>query len=182
MGGKSNAGAQISWGLQYIKDRYKDPIGAETHEKSIGWYAQGTQDARKGLAVVGERGPELIKLTGGEAIINASQAAHVARQDVKQPVMPQYQPRNTELPQSAAKLLKGGFTLPEIGPASMSPAGAAGHGGRAGGDVHLNFNQGSIMLGSGVAQNDVAAFIRQVERAVQSSSTIQAVASGTLHG
>ena len=182
MGGKSNAGAQISWGLQYIKDRYKDPIGAETHEKNIGWYAQGTQDARKGLAVVGERGPELIKLTGGEAIINASQAAHVAKQDVKQPVMPQYQPRNTELPQSAAKLLKGGFTLPETGPASMSPAGAAGHGGRAGGDVHLNFNQGSIMLGSGVAQNDVAAFIRQVERAVQSSSTIQAVASGTLHG
>jgi SLT domain-containing protein len=178
----SNPGLQIKYGLEYIKDRYGNPVNAEAHERSMHWYAQGTNDARKGYAVVGERGPELIKLTGGESIMNSTQAAHVAKQDAKQPVMPYTKPPNTELPQSYAKLLDNGFSLPETSAATSSPAAAAGGGSRSGGDVNLNFNQGSIMLGSGVSQSDVAAFTQQVERAMQSSSTIQAVASGTLHG
>ena len=182
MGGQSNAGVQISWGMQYIAQRYKDPIGAEAHEKAMSWYAGGTDNARKGYAVVGERGPELLKLTGGESILNSSQSAHMAKQDAKQPVMPYTSKPSTELPQSYTKLLDNGFSIPETGAASYSPAGAASGTGKSGGDVHLNFNQGSVMLGSGVSQADAAAFIQQVERAVQSSATIQAVASGTLHG
>ena len=34
----SSATAQILWGLKYIKDRYGDPINAEAHEQSNGWY------------------------------------------------------------------------------------------------------------------------------------------------
>jgi hypothetical protein len=34
----NSAGAQITWGLKYIKDTYGDPIHAEQHEKAVGWY------------------------------------------------------------------------------------------------------------------------------------------------
>lgn len=37
-GGSASASAQISWGLSYIKQRYGDPIAAEAHEQSAGWY------------------------------------------------------------------------------------------------------------------------------------------------
>lgn len=30
--------AQIEWGLQYIKQRYGDPLAAWAHEESAGWY------------------------------------------------------------------------------------------------------------------------------------------------
>lgn len=34
----SSASAQIAWGLKYIKQTYGDPIHAEQHELSQGWY------------------------------------------------------------------------------------------------------------------------------------------------
>ena len=34
----SSASAQIAWGLRYIKQTYGDPIHAEQHEISQGWY------------------------------------------------------------------------------------------------------------------------------------------------
>jgi len=34
----SSAGAQITWGLKYIKQRYGNPNNAEAHERSQGWY------------------------------------------------------------------------------------------------------------------------------------------------
>jgi hypothetical protein len=34
----SSASAQIAWGLKYIKGRYGDPVAAEAHENSAGWY------------------------------------------------------------------------------------------------------------------------------------------------
>jgi hypothetical protein len=34
----SSAGAQIRWGLSYIKQRYGNPVNAEAHEQSNGWY------------------------------------------------------------------------------------------------------------------------------------------------
>lgn len=36
----SSAGAQIAWGLKYIKTRpdYGSPVAAEAHERSQGWY------------------------------------------------------------------------------------------------------------------------------------------------
>jgi cell wall-associated NlpC family hydrolase len=80
---QSNAAAQIDWGLGYIKARYGSPAGAERHEQAIGWYAGGTAAARAGWAWTGERGPELIRMTGGEQIIPASQSAHLARTAAK---------------------------------------------------------------------------------------------------
>lgn len=39
--GGSSAAAQIAWGLNYIKGRYGNPIAAEAHEQSFGWYDKG---------------------------------------------------------------------------------------------------------------------------------------------
>lgn len=168
-GGKADAGAQETWGLQYIKTRYQDPIGAWAHEQSMGWYATGTDNARQGYAVVGERGPELVKLQGGEQIFNANQTAHLAKQDAKQPMSHPY-----------VSMLNSTFQLPESPAASSNPAAAAAGG--AGGGVTLNFNENSINLGQGVSAQDAQNFVAAVERAMQSNATIQAVATGTLHG
>lgn len=42
-GGQAAAGAQIDWGLGYIKSRpgYGSPSAAEAHEQAFGWYAGG---------------------------------------------------------------------------------------------------------------------------------------------
>lgn len=168
-GGQSNAGAQITWGLGYIKGTYGDPVRAEQHERSFNWYSAGTPAAARGWAIVGERGPELMKLTGGESILNASQSAHVARQDAKQPMSHPY-----------ASLLDNGFNVPDSSPASAAATAAAG--GSSGAEVNFNFGQGSIMLGSGVTQQDAENFVEAVARAAQHTSTLQAVAAGALHG
>lgn len=34
----NSAGAQITWGLAYIKSTYGDPVHAEQHEKAFNWY------------------------------------------------------------------------------------------------------------------------------------------------
>lgn len=49
--------------------------GAIPDVASIGGYASGTLSARRGLALVGERGPELINFRGGEQVYNAAQTA-----------------------------------------------------------------------------------------------------------
>ncbi len=65
---RTNWATQIRWGLDYIKHRYGSPAGAWAHSQRTGWYAQGTDHARRGLAWVGERGPELVDFRGGEAV------------------------------------------------------------------------------------------------------------------
>lgn len=48
---------------EYEKARYGGPIGAAQHERTYNWYANGGPSG--GLAVVGERGPELVRTPGG---------------------------------------------------------------------------------------------------------------------
>jgi len=170
LGGQSNAGVQITWGMDYIRDSgYKDPIHALQHENAVGWYAAGTPGARKGYAIVGERGPELIKLTGGEKILNASQSAHLARQDAKTPMSHPYK-----------NLLSGNFALPDL---PRSPAAAAASGGHASGaGVNINFGQNSIVLGQGVTQQEAKNFVQAVADAARQNSTVAAIANGSLHG
>ena len=60
---------QILWGLNYIQGRYGSPAAAWGHEVASNWYAGGTSSAAPGLAVVGERGPELVRFRGGEQVI-----------------------------------------------------------------------------------------------------------------
>lgn len=38
---RGEPGSQIAWGLNYIKGRYGDPLGAWAHEKAHNWYARG---------------------------------------------------------------------------------------------------------------------------------------------
>lgn len=60
---------QVIWGLNYIRERYGSPAGAWAHEQAYNWYAGGTPSAAPGWAVVGERGPELVRFRGGEQVI-----------------------------------------------------------------------------------------------------------------
>jgi len=66
---RTNYKTQILWGLDYIRSRYGTPAEAWDHEKAHNWYANGTPGASAGYAWVGERGPELMKMRGGERII-----------------------------------------------------------------------------------------------------------------
>lgn len=45
--------------------------GVSTLGHYFGWFANGTQNANRGLAVVGEQGPELVSFNGGERVLNA---------------------------------------------------------------------------------------------------------------
>jgi hypothetical protein len=59
---------QIQAGIKYIQQRYGDVRGARRFWERNHWYKDGTQSAKSGWAVVGEEGPELINLGGGEQI------------------------------------------------------------------------------------------------------------------
>ncbi|MFV2172346.1 NlpC/P60 family protein [Actinomadura sp. LOL_016] len=75
---KTNWATQIRWGLDYIKKRYGSPSGAWAHSQRTGWYADGTDHARRGLAWVGERGPELVDFRGGEAVYPHEESLRMA--------------------------------------------------------------------------------------------------------
>lgn len=79
---------QARWGLNYIKGRYTNPISAQGFHRNHGYYAKGTMNASRGWATVGEQGPELIKLRGGEQIKSnrASQRFVDSNQDAAKPV------------------------------------------------------------------------------------------------
>ena len=76
---RTNPITQIAWGLSYIAQRYGSPAGAWAHEVSHNWYAKGTAAARAGWAWVGERGPELIHLAGGETILPAGLSSMIGQ-------------------------------------------------------------------------------------------------------
>jgi hypothetical protein len=59
---------QIQAGLKYIQQRYGDVRGARRFWERNNWYKDGTRNAKSGWAVVGEEGPELVNLGGGERI------------------------------------------------------------------------------------------------------------------
>lgn len=67
---------QLDYGLQYIKSRYGSPSAAYAawSSRSPHWYAKGTDGAAPGWAVVGEKGPELVNLRGGEQILSNPQS------------------------------------------------------------------------------------------------------------
>ncbi|MFE7313814.1 CHAP domain-containing protein [Streptomyces sp. NPDC057555] len=71
----TNPVTQERWGLGYIRDRYGDPARAWDFWKRHHWYAKGTRSASPGLALVGEQGPELIEMRGGERVHNARDTA-----------------------------------------------------------------------------------------------------------
>lgn len=71
----TNAAQQISAMYNYIYKRYGNPEKAWAHEQQYNWYSDGSSSTKPGLAVVGERGPEVVAMSGGQQIINAAQTA-----------------------------------------------------------------------------------------------------------
>ena len=59
---------QLDGMRRYVNDRYNGWGGAVRFWKSHNYYAKGTLSAARGWATVGENGPELLKLRGGEQI------------------------------------------------------------------------------------------------------------------
>lgn len=59
---------QLKGVIKYTDDRYGGLGPAMKFWKSHNYYAKGTKNASRGWATVGEQGPELIKLRGGEQI------------------------------------------------------------------------------------------------------------------
>ena len=59
---------QLAGVVKYTSDRYGGLVPAMNFWKKHHYYAKGTLSAARGWATVGENGPELIKLRGGEQI------------------------------------------------------------------------------------------------------------------
>jgi hypothetical protein len=59
---------KATWkGLKWVLDKV-----VEGFKKTFGAYETGTNNAQKGLALVGEKGPELVAFKGGEKVYNAT--------------------------------------------------------------------------------------------------------------
>ena len=71
-GNPNTAQGQLTAMFNYIKQRYGSPAGAWAKEQSAGWYAAGGMTL-PGLAIVGERGPELMMQGGGNQVFSNSQ-------------------------------------------------------------------------------------------------------------
>ncbi|MGW1000482.1 phage tail tape measure protein [Streptomyces sp. NPDC002520] len=78
---KTNPATQIKWGLSYIASRYGNPVNAYSAwlSRSPHWYAKGTGGAARGLAWVGEKGPELVDFKGGEDVLSHPQSMVFAK-------------------------------------------------------------------------------------------------------
>ena len=59
---------QLAGVVRYTSDRYGGLVPAMNFWKRHNYYAKGALSAARGWATVGENGPELIKLRGGEQI------------------------------------------------------------------------------------------------------------------
>ena len=66
---------------KYVNDRYNGWGGAVRFWKSHNYYAKGTLSAARGWATVGENGPELLKLRGGEQIKSNRSARRFVREN-----------------------------------------------------------------------------------------------------
>jgi SLT domain-containing protein len=72
---------QLEYGLKYIQQRYGDVRGARSFWERNHWYANGTESAKSGWAIVGEQGPEAIRLNGGEQVKNAADTRRLVSAD-----------------------------------------------------------------------------------------------------
>jgi hypothetical protein len=150
--GSSNSGEQISWGLSYIKGTYGSPSAAWAHETSAGWYASGTDSAAAGVAMVGERGPELVRLSGGQKIFNAAQTFNA----VQGPYT------------SANRLMTQGGAAPATGGVHITIEKGA---------VTMGTNYQGVFT-SQDAQSAAAQFEQALSKALGKSQTLQALAGG----
>jgi TP901 family phage tail tape measure protein len=79
---QSNPTAQIRWMVGYIKGRYGTPAGAWAHEQSAGWYRNGGYLPRGQWGIVGENGPEPIKVNNNGALIRPNRGGGAPQQNI----------------------------------------------------------------------------------------------------
>jgi len=127
LGGTSNAGTQVTWGMQYIKGRYGDPAGAWAHEVANNWYAAGGVAGAGQVAVVGERGPEIVRMGQQANVISSAQSARLLQSAV------------AEGPYKATPSTGLNYS-------QLHPAFAGGTGMNAAGHMTLNFGSNSIVV------------------------------------
>ena len=144
----SNAGLQIKYGLEYIHDRYKDPIHALQFELSHypalvrRWHDQRPA----GMALVGERGPELVRLSGGQQMTNASRRRTSSRAPHAKPGADAVVHRHRSQPRAR-------WPVPAEQPRTAT-------GGKA--EVNLNLPPGAIVVHTKGSATDVSNNIRQI--------------------
>lgn len=165
----SNPGLQIKYGAEYIHDRYHDPIKALAFElgHTPHWYDAGTGSAAPGLALVGERGPELVKLGGGQQVMNASRTADILKGT-------HAKPSQTPWSSQTAKDL---FLAPV--------AQNYGHRQFAGkSEVHLNMPAGAIVIHTNGSPADVSGNVRTIMQgiteAMADNDMVQKIMAGVM--
>jgi phage-related protein len=88
-GNSTTASGQITAMLNYISQRYGDPIGAELHEQNFGWYGNGGMITEPVLGrglnsgrgyMIGERGSEMVTPVGGRGGTSTDDIADLLRQ------------------------------------------------------------------------------------------------------
>lgn len=159
----SNPGLQIKYGLEYVHDRYGNPLSAESFKRAHNWYGEGTKNAMAGLALVGDRGPELVNLSGGEGITPNSKTAQMLKGTAALPTQSPWMAGTVE------KLLLA--NTPQNAMSSPSKC-----------EVNLHFPQGAIVIHTTGAASDVSSQTRQViqgvANALADNETLKQIAAG----
>lgn len=163
----SNPGLQIKYGLEYIKGRYGSPVGAEAHEKAYNWYGSGTGNAHPGFALVGERGPELVGLSGGQQIVSASKTRDVLK--------------GQGAAAASAPWMSSGMAAMTYANQPQNSYTNAGAG------VNLNMSPGAIVINAGSGNSsDISNAVEQgmmsVVKRLESNETMKAIAAGNKQG
>lgn len=87
---RTNAATQIRWGLSYIRSRYGDPETAwgswNAHKPH--WYAKGGFAPIGQTAWVGERGPELMRVTSAGARVYSNRQSMAMARGMGMPIPP----------------------------------------------------------------------------------------------
>lgn len=156
-----DARSQEMWGLSYISQVYKDPDTAYAKwlSRSPHWYGAGTNSARPGVALVGDRGPELISLQGGEGIKNAQQTRD---------------------------LLAGNAGRPAQAPWTVLGGGRTSGSGKGGVTIQLNFGANSIVISGVGSASDVSSSAREIAQDIgkylAAEQIVREIASGVSSG
>ena len=158
-----NPGLQIKYGLEYIHDRYGNPVSAEAHERAYNWYGTGTKSATGGMALVGDRGPELVRLSGGQQIHDAKQTADML---------------SGQHAKAAQALWSTGSAQSLV--LANQPQNQAMQSGKC--EVHLHMPQGAIVIHTNGSASDVSNNVRQimagVSQAMAEDETLKKIMAG----
>ncbi len=158
-----NPGMQIKYGLEYIHSRYGNPLNAEAHERAYNWYGTGTTNAMPGTALVGDRGPELVRLSGGQQIYDAQQTSDMLKGNTAKPAQA---PWNSG---TAQQLMLANQPQNQ----SQRPANC---------NVNLQMPQGAIVIHTNGSATDVSNNVRQImagiSQAMADDETLKKIMAG----